>query len=209
PTLRRLDETGGITLQDTVGAGYVIRTGQPILAESVDEEALRQAARSPAQLEALLALEPTSAMIVPMKARGRTIGAISFVTTTDSDRRYRQDDLKLGLALATRAALFADNARLYAKARSAIKARDDMLAVVSHDLRNPLQSISTAATLLKVAPAGEHTARTIESVSVAAAQMERLLNDLLDISRMEAGKFLVQPQPADLRSLLDEAIMLF
>src|SRR5690606_36346513 len=94
-------------------------------------------------------LAPYSTVIVPLRARGRTLGAIELVTAAESQRNYDREDLKLARELARRAALLVDNARVYAQARSAIRARDDMIAVVSHDLRSPLQSITSAAAVLE------------------------------------------------------------
>jgi signal transduction histidine kinase len=115
--------------------------------------------------------------------------------------------LRLAMEMAKRTALLLDNARLYAEARAAIRARDDMIAVVSHDLRNPLQSISTSAALLKLSPTT--SSRHLESISIAVAQMDRLLRDLLDISRMDAGQFTIDKRSLDPALLVDEVRKVF
>jgi signal transduction histidine kinase len=155
------------------------------------------------------ALEPLSAMIVPLNSRGRTVGAISFVTTRDSERRYDAEDLQLAVELANRAALLVDNARLYAEATSAVRARDDMIQVVSHDLRNPLQSISTAAAALGSNVPPEAQAKSLETIGLATVQMSRLVQDLLDISQMDAGRFAVAPASVDPETLVGETCTLF
>jgi signal transduction histidine kinase len=155
--------------------------------------------------DVLRCLAPISAIVVPLEARGRTVGAIALATTTDSGRHYGAADLELATALAGRAALLVDNARLYSEAKAAIDARDQMIAVVSHDLRNPLQSIATAAALLKIDPTPDRRTRSLQSIAVATAQMKRLLQDLLDISSMDAGEFSVTLETVAVASLIDEA----
>lgn len=204
-----LRDSGAPTLEDHSGAGAVIRTGEPILASEISPELLERSVRNVDHLRAVRALTPESAMVVPLKARGRTLGAIAFAATAESGRRYGTSDLKIAMELANRAALLIDNARLYAEARSAVQARDDMIAVVSHDLRNPLQSIAAAAALLKLDLPAERRARSLDSIAAASAQMERLLNDLLDISRMDAGQFSVDIEPVEVGALLAETHSVF
>lgn len=90
----------------------VLLTGQPVLAEAITEEELRGRARNDEHLQMLLDLGIRSHMVVPLTARGRILGAISFVFG-QSGRRYTHDDLLLALELARHAALAVDNGRLY------------------------------------------------------------------------------------------------
>ncbi len=207
--VQRLAELGEPRLDDAEGAGAVIRTGEAVLASDITEERVARSTQSAAHATAVLALAPRSAMIVPLRSRGRTLGAIAFATTADSERRYDAEDLRLATELAARAALLVDNARLYAEARAAVAARDDMIQLVSHDLRNPLQSISTAAALLQFDPPAERRARSLASITLATMQMNRLLQDLLDISQMDAGRFSVSPEWVEAKTLVDEAFTLF
>jgi PAS domain S-box-containing protein len=209
PLVEALVEAGAPKLEDRWGAGAVIRTGEPILACEVSAQLIERSAQNSRHLHAVRELAPQSAMIVPLKARGRILGAIALATAGESGKYYDRNDLRLAVELASRAALLVDNARLYAQATSALRARDDMIAVVSHDLRNPLQSISAAAALLKLDPPPEHRARGVQSISLASAQMDRLLRDLLDISRMDAGEFSITVTSVDPASLIDEAKTLF
>lgn len=206
--VERLTDAGAATL-DTPGAGTAIRTGRPILATEIPDEQLEHSAQNAAHLEVLRRLGPLSAIIVPLEARGRTVGAIALATTDDSGRRYGPPDLQLATALASRVGLLVDNARLYAEARAAIDARDQMIAVVSHDLRNPLQTIITSASLLKRNPSPERSDRSLRGIEVASSHMKRLLQDLLDISSMDAGQFSVSLDVVPAGSLIDEAYTLF
>ncbi|MDQ1445101.1 MAG: hypothetical protein QOI20_1565 [Acidimicrobiaceae bacterium] len=94
------------------GVGGVIRSGQPYVIPMITEEMLIGAALEPDHLEAIRALRLTSSMIVPLVARGRTLGAITLITA-ESGRVYADDDLALAMDLARRAAVAIDNARLY------------------------------------------------------------------------------------------------
>jgi GAF domain-containing protein len=81
-------------------------------------------------------LHVRSLIFVPLIARGRKIGAIAFARC--NAKRYDEKDLALAILMAERSALAIDNAKLYMEAQDAIRLREDVLAVVSHDLRNPL-----------------------------------------------------------------------
>jgi K+-sensing histidine kinase KdpD len=141
-------------------------------------------------------------MIVPLNARGRTLGAITLAATDDSGRRFGAEDLKMAMLLASRAALLVDNARLYAEARSAVRARDDLIAVVSHDLRDPLQTITTAAAALRFESANGESMESVGSIRLASTQMRLLIQDLLDLSRIEAGQLSIRQDRAGLTALL-------
>lgn len=154
--------------------------------------------------EGRLQLEPRSVMTVPLYARGRTLGAILFATTSDAGRRFGEADLKIAMELASRAALLVDNARLYAEARSAVRSRDDLVAFISHDLRDPLQSISAATATLRLESRTDDNGDSLESIARASTQMRRLVQDLLDVSMLEAGRLPINREPVDLRDLILE-----
>jgi signal transduction histidine kinase len=147
-------------------------------------------------------------MIVPLRPRGRTSGAIGFYS--GRPHGFGHEDLALARELAARAALAVDNARLYQAARDAVRARDDVLAVVSHDLGNPLSAIRIGVSLLLRShePDGdddgvwEHLAGIKQSVE----QMERLIRDLLDIKRIEAGQLSLARRRVRPASLIDTVV---
>ncbi|MBC7977145.1 MAG: hypothetical protein H7138_19390 [Myxococcales bacterium] len=116
------------------------------------------------------------------------LGALTLVIS-QSDRRYGAEDLTLAQELAQRAALAVENARLYNHAQQATRARDDMLGIVAHDLRNPLGTIIMATELLQEMFADETAPgrKQIEMVRRASARMNRLIQDLLDVRRIESG----------------------
>jgi GAF domain-containing protein len=193
-----------VTVDDAVEPGMVIRSGEPCLVL-----VFSLAAAGPLSAGDLrVGLEPTSIMTVPLNASGRTLGAIVLAATADSGRRFDSGDLSVAMELATRAAMLVDNARLYAEARSAIRSRDEMVAFVSHDLRDPLQSIAAATASLRLEPQGLDNAETIDSIARASTQMQRLVQDLLDTSLLEAGRLSINREVVDLPELVLELQML-
>ena len=132
------------------GVPNVLRTGRSELYPDISEEMLAAAARDAEQAELLRTVGFRSALIVPLTARGRTLGAITFVTTDESGRRYGPDDLAFAEELARRAALAVDNARLYAEAQEAARLHRDgeaRLALLAQASGALLQNVSLDAVL--------------------------------------------------------------
>lgn len=184
----------------------VQRTGESLLLPEIPESLLEEQARSAEHLRILRELSLRSAMIVPLEARGQILGSITFVAG-ESGRRFGDDDMAFAQDLADRAALAVDNARLYQESREASRARDDLMAVVSHDLRSPLNAVLAGASLLLEVPlSDEKREDQYRSILRSAERMERLTRDLLDITRIEAGHLRIEPKPQDVRSLLEDAL---
>ncbi|MFL5386553.1 MAG: ATP-binding protein [Longimicrobiaceae bacterium] len=188
----------------------VIRTGMPLLVSDFTPEMVGVIAHDDDHRGRLAKLDLRSYIIAPLAARGRVLGAITLAAS-DSGRRYRAPDVALVEEVARRAALAIDNARLYTLAQEAIRAREAVLAVVSHDLRNPLASILlNASMLLDMAPAGAlepWMEENLRQVVDAVEQTNRLITDLLDVSRMEeAGGIPLDRSPMDARPLVEVAV---
>jgi signal transduction histidine kinase len=145
---RRLFEAFPSSLTDAWGVGAMLRTGEPLVSAEVDESALRAAfGNKPSYLDALLSLELTSTMIVPLVARERTLGALTFFYA-ESGRRYGEADLQFAQELAARAAVAVDNAQLYRAAerrrdRLAFLAEASALLGSSLDVQDTLQRLGS------------------------------------------------------------------
>jgi PAS domain S-box-containing protein len=173
-------------------------TLRPDLIAEVTPEIVASWSQGEEHLSLWQTLAPTSFLVVPMIAHGRLLGTIGLAQD-DRSRRYNADDVGLTEELARRVAIAMDNARLYAEAQRATHLRNEILGVVSHDLRNPLSVIAMCGARL----ASEHeldretTLGIGETIEEAAEWMQRLVADLLDIASIEAGKLSVQKRRHD------------
>jgi signal transduction histidine kinase len=146
---------------------------------------------------------------VPLQARGRTLGALTLAMTQPG-RQFDREDLFLTHDLARRTALALDNARLFRHAEAAASWREQVLAIVSHDLRNPLNVISIATgALLRGWPADAERMAERGQLALIAQQAERmrgLVADLLDLGRVESRTFSVETRPIAVGVLLKAAL---
>jgi PAS domain S-box-containing protein len=177
------------------------------LIQPVTLEAISSALEAPEHLRALHAVDPKSAIVVPLATRGRLLGVIALVSSSPS-RVYGPADVNLAEELARRAALSIDNARLYGVARRAIRARDDILGIVAHDLRNPLGAVLLqAGSLRRTGGQPERRSRRApEAIERAATRMDRLIRDMLDVTRLEAGRLPVEPASISLEPLVADSL---
>ena len=176
-----------------------------------DDAALRALTADPEVRAALGDRGPQQLIVVPLVARGRVLGVMQFVVL-DAARSSRPDDMPLILDLARRAALAVDNALLYEEAQRATRARDDVLAIVSHDLRNPINTIqmSTSFLLEVLAEPGAKDVPLISQLQVmqrATRRANSLIQDLLDVSRIDAGTLAVATTAIDATMLLNDAVL--
>jgi signal transduction histidine kinase len=149
-----------------------------------------------------------SLMVVPLVSRGQTLGIIT--AAPQRGRTFREDDLSLCVDLARHGSFAIDNAHLYLDAQQAVRAREQVLAIVSHDLRNPLNAIMLAAQLLQMTQLSDDDREQVDVIELSAKRMSRLIADLLDITRLEGGKRLpIEPERVDPETLLSEAHELF
>lgn len=177
----------------------VLESGEAVLMESVE----RDWNGDEAVLERIRSLAGRSLMIVPLLAGDEMLGVLTFGSTR-TDRFYHRQDLTLARELARSASLAIENARLYRAAEQAIAARDEVLGVVSHDLRNPVNRVRLAAELMSESyELPEGAERTAAMIVRAADEMNRLIGDLLDVTRIEAGRLSIDPAATPLTSLLD------
>jgi signal transduction histidine kinase len=187
----------------------MLRSGEPILIPEVTPSALATIAADPAGHAAIRGAGIRSLVLIPLIGRGRLLGVLTF-GMMGGDRRFSKADLPALEDIAQRTALGADNARLYHQAQHASRARDDTLAVVSHDLRNGLNTVLTAVGLLlrSLAPdtGGQRDRRHVEAIRRSAERMNRLIGDLLDVASIESGRLFVEPQPESVRPLVEQAL---
>jgi signal transduction histidine kinase/DNA-binding response OmpR family regulator len=184
-----------------------MREGRSVLIPELAPPMLDQIMAEGEHRELMTTLAPRSVMCVPLAASGRTLG-VMVLCSTSASRIYSIDDLELAEELARRASLAIENARLFHEARQATQARDEMLAIVAHDLRNPLNTISMGAQLLEEVVDNSRTLehRQIQVIQRSVRRMTELIQDLLDIKRIESGRLPVEPRQEDLGALVREAL---
>jgi PAS domain S-box-containing protein len=194
------------------GIGHVVRTGQPDLCPDTLEAAWVRAALGVDTPERLMELGARSYMCVPLKARGDTFGAVTFVSVTPG-RNYGRADLALAEELVRRAGLALDNARLFSGAQEALKARDEFLSMASHDLRSPLTSLrlQLQAVRKEMQQGGgprspDRLATRVESMVRQTDRMLHMMDALMDISQMTAGRLELKRQRLDLVELVRESV---
>jgi PAS domain S-box-containing protein len=192
-------------------SGEALAAGKPLVHAGITEEFLRAHCEDREQLKILRLLGPQSLMSIPLVGRGRTLGAITLLST-QAHRHYGPRELRLAEELAWRAALAVDNALLFQQAQQATRVRDDVLGIVAHDLRNPLNAITLLAQDLveQVPEGGARESSSAEIILRAADRMNRLIQDLLEVSRIESGTLMVDSSclaPAVLVQEVAEQVM--
>jgi PAS domain S-box-containing protein len=185
----------------------ILRSGTPEI-YAVSDPA-RVAMALGATQEVVRELGADSCMIVPLRARGQVLAAMTLVRL-ESRERFDAPDLAMAEDVGLRAGLAIDNARLYMDAQRATLARDEILALVSHDLKSPLSAISMSAELLanlelpdEIAPRAH---KGIDTIRRAGHRMARLVDDLLDLERIETRRLSIERRPHDAVSLVFEGL---
>ena len=180
------------------GAAHVIRTGAPDAFPPSDGGDGALGVEHPPLLRSIGA---TTYLSVPICGREGCVGAIT-VARGHAGRRLGQRSLEVLERLAIFMGFAIDNARLYQSAETARRTRDDMLGVVVHELRNPLSAMLLSARALSDKAQPEYTAQKLEVITRSGERLRRLIDQLLDLSRMAAGRFSVAPSPQEVGALV-------
>jgi PAS domain S-box-containing protein len=139
-----------------------------------------------------------SNVFVPIRVKDRAVGGF-FVIWWTARRTVTEEALRLLHGISDLAGIFLENAQLYRDAAEANRAKDEFLATLSHELRNPLAAIANAAAALERRGGGDEAAtRLRQIIHRQAHHLARLVDDLLDVSRAAAGKIALERQPVDL-----------
>jgi len=189
-----------------------MRTGAPVCIAEVTPEWIKQTSNYERQAALFQKLDTHSIIALPLRFRGRMLGAITLHSKTAG--RYGTGKNELVMELARRCAIAFENALLYAEARRAIQIRDDFMSIASHELNTPLTPAKLNVQLLrrlvedsfdqpdrqrKVAELALRTERQID-------RLARLVDDMLDISRIESGRFFLNREPLDLSKLVVDVV---
>jgi PAS domain S-box-containing protein len=185
----------------------VLETGRTERYPEVTDAVLRELASSSEHLRVLRELSPESIIAVPLVSRGRTLGVLNLGCSRPR-ASYREADEALAMEFAGRAALAIENARLYAESCQNSRAREEILHIVSHDLRNSLNAATLHLELLQdsIPEDDRRRAPPLAGIRRSVRQMQRMVQDLLDAEAMAHGRFVVRAEPADAERLVRTAI---
>ena len=205
-----------IALADPNGIGKVLRTGTTEFIPELTAEMIDMGIADPEHRRAIHELRIESVISVPLVSRGRTLAALTLIHG-DSHRRYSEADVRLAEDLAQRAAASLDNGLLYKEAQDAVRARDSFLSIASHELNTPLTSLSlNVQTLhrmlqqLDLGPLQQDTVNArLQAVQRQIRRLANLIHELLDISRITAGKLRLEPEEVDLAGLARDLALRF
>jgi PAS domain S-box-containing protein len=198
----KLSGHGVLRANDSAGVGRVFRTGRAEMAAEIPDSLLRLIARDEKHLLTLRQLGVNSYIGVPLRVRERVLGVISFLVS-ESRRQYDATDLQVAQDLAHRAGIAIENARLYAELREADRRKDDFLAILAHELRNPLALLRSGLDLLNMAGTEQDTVQVMQR---QVTLLGRLVDDLLDVSRIVRGKVQLKRERIELNSLLQQTV---
>jgi signal transduction histidine kinase len=179
----------------------VPRSGRGELLRAISIERLRTLG-DPELADTVVEVGCASSIVVPLAARGRTLGVIVL---TSASRSYNEDDLAMAEELGQRAGLALENARLYRDAREADRRKDEFLAMLSHELRNPLAPIVATLDVMRLSGSGAF-AKERGVISRHVQSVVRLVDDLLDVARITRGKIQLNKVPIEVSQVVAKAV---
>lgn len=194
----------------------VLRSGEPELLRNVDEAVMREHTINDRHFEILRSIGTRSHIATPMRIRGEFIGVLNWHITSER-KHFDEKDLETALEIAHRASIAIENARLYSLSKAAIREREDFISIASHELKTPLTSLN-----LQWEVAGrireDSSERTLDRealdrlMSVShrqLARLTRLVDDMLDISRMTKGSFSLRKTRSNLSEIIRDSLIKF
>jgi PAS domain S-box-containing protein len=203
--LRRIIAAGVRRPPATHPLSEIAVTGTRILLQSNAAARVIETSTSEFYIEGVRKMNPEAALFLPLIARGHLAGVLSLFR---GNRGFHRDEIAFAEDLARLAALALDNSLLLDTARAALRSREEIVAVVSHDLRNPVAAVKmlSRAVLNDGNDAGTSRRENILLIAKAAEQMDALIRDLLDVSRLDAGKLMIHQEPVDPSVLLSGSL---
>lgn len=190
------------------GVLHVLRTGEAELCDDTMEAAWVRTALGIQSPEFIEELGARSFICVPLKVRGQTFAVMTLVSSTPG-KQFTDLELQTAEELARRGALAVENARLFRDAQEAIRARDEFISMASHDLRTPLTTVRLkVARLLRgerdqdLSP--EDRILQLEKVEAQVARLVQMMDSLLDVTTISAGRLQLNTEPLDLGAMVQE-----
>ena len=183
----------------------ILQTGQSEMVTEISDELLQERVKDAKLLNVVRELGLKSYIGVPLIVRGKALGVLTFITA-ESQRKYEPADLRLAEELGQRAATAIENSRLYDELRDADRRKDEFLAMLAHELRNPLAPIRNALYLMKTPNIDAKSLAEARDITERQIQhMVRLVDDLMDVSRIMRGRIELRKETVDLSAAIDQA----
>jgi len=188
------------------GAWNILSTGQSEIVPEITDELLVQSIKDEERLGIIRQLGLRSYIGVPLTVRGKTLAVITFILA-ESGHRYDRTDLAVAEDLASRTAIAVENSQLYLELRQADQRKDEFLATLAHELRNPLAPISNGMQVLRMSGgSGEMADEARSMMERQLRQMVRLVDDLLDVSRITRNNLELRKERVSLAAVIDSAV---
>jgi PAS domain S-box-containing protein len=191
---------------DPAGIAKVLRDGEAEWMATIPEGFLASLGQDEEYLELIRRLGLKSYICVPLRSRSGTLGVLTFVTA-ESGRIYDASDLAAADDLASRVVIAIENANLLAALKESDRRKDEFLAILAHELRNPLAPIRNAVHILRAkGPPMPELLWATDVIDRQVHQMSRLVDDLLDVSRIAGGKIQLRKERIELRAVVNSAV---
>lgn len=185
---------------------HVLRTGEPEVVSDLFAADSDTAAQGPERMNRLREIGVRSYLCVPLLSRGRVVGGMTFLSSS-TRRRFGEDELRVAENLAERVATAIENAQLYRELQEQDRRKDEFLATLAHELRNPLAPIRNGLQILRMAGAdGEIVGQTLTMMDRQLGHITHLVDDLMDMARVSSGKVVLRVEPSPLKPLIDAAV---
>lgn len=198
------------------GVPYVMKNGHAELHARITDDMVSASAQDAENLEIIRKLSPRSAMVIPLFVRGQVLAVMTFISS-QIGREFDQDDLAMALDLGRHIGAAMENATLYGEAQAAIRARDEFLSIASHELKTPLTPLRLQTqTLMRSIEAGnmaklgpERIKKMLESADRQVGRLTTLVEELLDISRLNIGKLKLNFEEFEFTSVVQDVLERF
>lgn len=185
---------------------HVLRTGEPEVVEDLADADPATAPQGPERLARLRELGIRSYLCVPLLSRGRVIGGMTFLSSSPR-RRFGAAELRVAQNLSERVTIAIENAQLYRTLQEQDRRKDEFLATLAHELRNPLAPLRNGLQILRVGgTTGEIAGRAMTMMDRQLGHITHLVDDLMDVARVSSGKVVLRRERVSLRVVVDAAL---
>lgn len=205
---RELSKKNPPNPNDKSGVPNVLRTGKSEIYPFITDKLLIESARNENELNILRKLRLKSVMIVPLRIKKETIGAMTLISD-ESGHHYTEDDLAIAEEVAERAAVAIENANLFTEIKKAVNLRDEFISIASHELKTPITSLKMYAQLLpKQLQKGDEQEliRFFTKMDDQINKLTSLIGDLLNVSKLQHGKLDFYMEDFNLNDIVKETV---